>query len=928
MLIIRLAWKKKFTRMAKADDNSTPGNAERDQLQQALRFLAESTPAHDLSSFLRDSLAQIARFYGARWAFVGLFAHQDRNAIKTLALYDNGHFPDNITYTLDNSPCAQVLEGKLELIPAGVREQFPHDLLLKTMAVESYFGVALDAPDGPLGILVVMDQAPMLVSRLSRSVLRSFSVRITAEIQRFQTNARLQQRNDILHAVTRLSSIFYNGCPLDDNIAPAMKLLGQATLADRVFLIRNRQSGNNERVMELVSEWITHDVPHQATAKVLHGLAYTNGLTHWERALKAGRILQHSVPDSTGIMTRLAIEHLVAVPVFVEETWWGFIGFGRPRGTESWSTLEIEAMQTAAEMIGTAIAHDQAIKELNFAASVYENSLEAIMITDTDGRITRVNPAFTQVTGYSAEEIVGRDVSILHSDRHDAAFYEAIEQRLQQQGFWKGEIWSRRKSGEVYPQQTSISISLGCDRKVHHHIVQFTDISEQKRYQEHIQHLALYDPLTDLPNRRLFQERLDQALRESRRKENATALLYIDLDNFKMVNDTFGHATGDKLLLELTGRLRNMIRETDTLARLGGDEFTVILHALPDSPTILSRISEIAVQIIGLIKQPYHIEGHEALLSASVGIALYPKDSKNSNQLILHADRAMYHAKESGKNTYKFYSNAMDIQARKRHLMESRLRSALEKGEFLLHYQPQTDLESGRIIGLEALVRWQYDEQQLLYPADFIPLAEETGVIVDMGYWVLRTACNQLGKWHAQGFKHLAMTVNISPKQLLQTDFVEQVAGILRQAGVPPTCLELDTTEQILRQGALVTRTLTQLKEMGIRITLDDFGSGYSSLAQLRDSPLDAIKIDASFIDDIPNSPDASPLAAAIIALARALKLRVVAEGVESASQLEFLRHQNCDSAQGLMLGESLPADKMQLLLAPGWSPEISQQQL
>ena len=898
--------------------------------EKILRFLAESSPAEQLGSFIRKALAEVAGYYGVRWAFTGLFSDHSRVVIRTNAFYDNGNFPPNITYLVTDAPCEKVCLNKLEMVPSGVKEKYPNDLLLKALGVESYFGVSLEGLDGPMGVLVVMDDKPMRVPDPAQSVLRSFAIRIAAEIERADGYEELKRRDTILHAVSEISSRFLGACSLQDCTQNVLRILGEATSASRVHLLQNQASNQQSPVLVPQQEWNAEHIRSQSGAQTTGTSLYYPQLVRWAEMLSARKPIQGNIRDfplnERRLFQDLGIKSMVVVPIFVDEHWWGAIGFEDHLTEGGRSEAEIEALQSAADMVGAAIAHDRAEKELNFAASVYDNSLEAIMITDADDRVIRVNPAFSDITGYGEQEIVGRHVATLRSDRHEPEFYQAISDSLQESGFWQGEVWSRRKNGDVYPQQMNISMSREKIGQKVHYIALFNDISDQKRYQTHIQHLALYDPLTDLPNRRLFQERLDQALRESDREKSLIALLYIDLDNFKPVNDTFGHATGDQLLRDVTARLRNMVRESDTLARLGGDEFTVILHGLPDDKHSLSRIGDIADQVIQTLTEGYLINERDISLSASVGIALYPRDASNRKELILNADRAMYHAKESGKSNFKFYSEKMNKQARKRVLLENRLRTALTNQELQIHYQPQTDLESGQIVGLEALIRWQYKDNHLLYPDEFIPLAEDSGLIIPIGYWVIRTACSQLRQWHERGFRRLSMTVNVSPRQLLQVNFKEQVTEILQETGVSPELLELDTSEKILLgQESRELSTLTDLKKMGIRIALDDFGTGYSSLAQLRDCPLDILKIDSSFIGRIPQIPEASQLAAAIISLAHGLKLRVVAEGVENASQLEFLRQQHCDGAQGLMLGDSLPADKILLLLEPGWRPRVSQ---
>ena len=893
-----------------------------------LRFLAESTSADGSIDFIRRALSRTAEFWGVRWAFAGLFTDKTRTTLRTLAFYDRGKFPPDITYLLSDAPCGQTASAKTVFVPENVSALYPNDLLLKALGVESYLAVTLDGDKGPEGLLVLMDSQPMQVPDSAQALLRSVASRVHGEIKRLRGSNELSRRDNILQALHKVSSRFIGTHSLQSTMPEVLRILGRATESNRVYLASNRHLEADALLVQQY-QWLADGVPAGLAQQAPLTTRYHPELARWaevlgNRGAVYGSVREFPASERLLFLPR-GVNSMLVVPIFVAEQWWGLIGFESMDAGRHWSHTEIDALQSAADMVGAAIAQNRAQSELNFATNVYQNCLEGIVISDAEGRITRINPAFTRITGYEEGEIIGHNISTLRSDRHDEAFYREIADSLNSNGLWQGEVWSRRKNGEVYPQQTNITLSRDAVSQQVHRISLFNDISERKQYQDHIQHLALYDPLTDLPNRRLFEERLDQALRETRRKQNLTALLYIDLDNFKPVNDTFGHATGDHLLLEVTRRLRRVVREADTLARLGGDEFTVILHGLPNDEQSLSRVGDISDQIIEALIEPYNIDKHAINLSASIGVALFPKDASDRKELTLKADRAMYHAKESGRSTFKFYSEEIELRARRRLVLENRLKSALLRNELLVHYQPQVELESDRLIGLEALVRWQYGENRLLYPGEFIPLAENTGHIIPIGYWVIRTACSQLRRWHDQGMVHLRMTVNLSPRQLIHSHFTEQVRDILGETGVAPEALQFDTTEKILLSpDSRILETLEKLKKMGIRIALDDFGSGYSSLAQLKESPFDTIKMDASFIRNIPSNPEKSPLAAAIISLARGLKLRVIAEGVENPAQLEFLRQHHCDDVQGLMLGESLPAEKLHLLFRSEWQPQPS----
>ncbi|MEW5942505.1 MAG: EAL domain-containing protein [Pseudomonadota bacterium] len=548
----------------------------------------------------------------------------------------------------------------------------------------------------------------------------------------------------------------------------------------------------------------------------------------------------------------------------------------------------------------------QAEENLRLADKVFENSIEGIMITDARGTILRVNKAFTGITGYSQEEIVGKSPRVLRSNRHDDAFYRDMWAMLLEYGYWQGEIWNRRKTGEVYPEWQAI-IAIRDERgEAVNYLAVFADISKQKVAEERAQHLAYYDALTELPNRMLMLDRLRQALIIADANKWRVAVLYLDLDRFKSINDTLGHPFGDKLLQAVAGRLSDCVSESDTFARFSGDKFTAVLTNLGNK----QDAAVVAQGMLDALAEPFVLEGHEVFVSPSIGIASYPQDAGNGDDLVKNAEAAMYHAKEWGGNGYRFYNADMNATASKRITMENGLRRALERGEFVLYYQPQLSLRSGRIIGMEALLRWQHPELGLVAPGEFIPLLEENGLIVRVGEWVLRTACTQNRAWQEEGLPPLRVAVNLSVYQFRQSDLVDAVRHALEDAGLEPKYLELEITESTLIQDVQATiTTLQQLHELGVQIAVDDFGTGYSSLSYLKRLPIHKIKIDRSFVQDICCDPDDSAIASAIISLGHSLNMQVIAEGVETEEQLRYLREEGCDKIQGYLFSRPLPAD-------------------
>jgi diguanylate cyclase (GGDEF)-like protein/PAS domain S-box-containing protein len=559
--------------------------------------------------------------------------------------------------------------------------------------------------------------------------------------------------------------------------------------------------------------------------------------------------------------------------------------------------------------------HRKAEEHLLLWSKVLENSVEGIMVTDADNAIVTVNQAFTRVTGYALEEVRGKNPRLLQAKRQDRGFYQNMWAAITETGHWQGELWNRRKNGEVYPQWTSISTLRDSQGAITHHIGVFSDITERKAADERIRYLAHYDVLTGLANRTLLQARLEQALAAARRDRTYVALLFLDLDRFKNINDSLGHYSGDTVLQAVGERLRACVREGDTVARLGGDEFVIMLPDLRAG----DDAARVAEKVFGAMAHPFFIAGHELNLTLSLGISVYPDDGNEIGSLIKNADAAMYHAKEAGRNNYQFYTGDMNARALEALALENRLRHALERRELLLYFQPQVDLWSGRIIGAEALLRWQQPELGLVPPGKFIPIAEERGLIVPIGDWVLRNACAQNLRWQQQGLPAMPVAVNISALQFHQKGFVDKVAQAVQQSGLDPRYLELEITESILMRDAEATVAMMRaLRAMGLKLSIDDFGTGYSSLSYLRRFPLDRLKIDQSFVRDMAANSDAAAIASVIITLAKTLKLKAIAEGVETQAQLDLLRAQGCDEMQGYYFSKPLPAAEFEGLLKHG----------
>ncbi len=598
----------------------------------------------------------------------------------------------------------------------------------------------------------------------------------------------------------------------------------------------------------------------------------------------------------------------------------------RKDGSEFPLELSLAKWEAAEGWFVTGIIRDiterkQTEADLRIAAIAFETQ-EAMMITDTNQVILKVNQAFTRITGYSAEEAIGQTPALLKSGHQDAHFYQVMWESLARDGYWQSEIWNRRKGGDVYPERITITAVTNAEGNVVNYVATFDDISQHKKTEEIIHDLVFYDPLTKLPNRRLLLERLKHSIEVERRDGKQLALMMLDLDRFKVINSSLGYLAGDELLQQVATRIATRLRKVDIvarlrkvdlLARLGGDEFILLLEDIVHT----EDAARVAEEIIGILSQPFYLnQGDEIRITASIGISLYPQHGDNPQTLISYADAALHKAKDEGCGCFAYYSEDLTRAARKRIALEARLRKAIEQQELRVFYQAQVDIVSGHIIGAEALVRWEDPLEGLIAPDHFIPLAEETGMILEIGAWVLRATCRQGRQWLDAGLSPLTLAVNVSAYQFRRSDVSALVTTVLSETGFPAEQLELEMTESGLMecQGKIM-ELLNNLRALGVRFAIDDFGTGYSSLAYLKHFPLDLLKIDKSFIDDIPHQQDDMEIAATIIAMGHMLGFKVLAEGVETVEQLAFLQDKGCDAYQGYLKSKPVPADEFAELL-------------
>ena len=545
---------------------------------------------------------------------------------------------------------------------------------------------------------------------------------------------------------------------------------------------------------------------------------------------------------------------------------------------------------------------------LQVSAKVLDTMREAVVIMDAKFRVTAVNPAFTDITGYTVVDVMGKRPPFHAALKKKGGRYAAMLKALKTHGTWQGEVWSKRKTGDDYAESLTVSAITGGSGKVERYVAVTGDITRHKEDEERIHYQANYDALTGLPNRFLFLDRLGQALANEDRTGTKLGLLFINLDGFKLVNDTLGHAFGDLLLKEASARLDACARATDTVARLGGDEFTIIMPSLKDA----RHTSRLAQRALDSLARPFELDGHEAYVSASIGITIYPDDATDAGDLLKNAATAMDRAKNEGRANYQSFTSALNEEFRQRLIIRNGLSKALERGEFTLHYQPKVEILSGRITGVEALMRWDSADIGRVPPVQFIPVLEETGQVVEVGEWAIRTACLQHKAWYAAGLPPLCVAVNLSARQLRESSFVSVVGKVLRETGVDAAGLELEITESMLISDSEASvRALGQLHEMGIQLAMDDFGTGYSSLSYLKRFPIDTIKIDRSFVADLATDPDDVEIIKAIITIGHSLNRKVIAEGVETAEQLAILRKYRCDEMQGYLFSRPLPAEEM-----------------
>ncbi len=734
--------------------------------------------------------------------------------------------------------------------------------------------------------------------------------------ERRRAQFALEQRDRLLQAAAAALAELLTESAFDVAIQSALGILGRAVGADRAYVYQNIEHSQpgRHRARWLAAWRATQVMPHEPDP-ALRTLDYEPVFPGWWERLAAGDSIAANLgefPASAGaFLAGQAIKSLLILPVLVQGGFWGVIGFADRSGGRAWTATEDSLLRAVAAAIGHAYVRHQAEARQRLASAVFESVSESIVVTDAQRRILAVNRAFTVMTGYEEAEVLGRDPRLLKSGRHPDVFYRALWECLASEGHWQGELINRCKDGSLSVVLSAITEVRDAAGHLTHYVGTSHDISHQKEAERRIEQLANFDPLTDLPNRSLLTQRADLALSLATRSGRSVALLFMDLDAFKDVNDSLGHGAGDQILVEAARRLSGFMRGSDTLCRLGGDEFVLLL---PD--TEQRGAEEVANKILQTFRAPFMLAAHRLSVTLSIGVALAPRDGAAISELLKNADTALYQAKGSGRNMAVFFDRDMNRAAVERLTLSTELRAALATGQLRAHYQPKVDLVDGRLLAAEALVRWEHPSRGLLPPGVFIPVAESSGLIVEIGDWMLSEVCRQLAAWRQAGYPPVRVAVNLAARHFRSPGLAARVADLLSAHALSAQWLALELTEStLLDSGSTTVETLRSLRALGVELAIDDFGTGYSSLSYLRDLPIDALKIDRSFVKDLKDRADDRVFVSTIIALGHALGLVVIAEGVETEDQRAILREQGCDQAQGFFFARPESPERF----AKGW---------
>ena len=844
---------------------------ERKEAQAVDAFLAQAHGSPEGESFFFALARFLAKSLQMDYICIDRLEGDQLNA-STLAIWHDGHFESNLTYALRDTPCGEVVGKKVCCFPAGVCHAFPNDAALQDLQAESYVGVTLWGHTGkPIGLIAVIGRHELTNRTQAEITLERIAVRAAGELERLDAEAAMQESENRFRTVVEV---------MPDAIAlhRAGKLVFVNPAAVEMFGAASERDLIDKPILELIHPDFHAMVRERIKNTVEHG--------------QAAPMIEERYLKLDGSCFDVAVQ-------------------GRP--------IVLDGRPAVLSTVRDITANKQAEAKLQLAASVFDHAREGIMITSLDGTIIDVNEAFTRITGYGREEALGQNPRILNSGRHDAQYFAAMWRGLAEQGFWYGEIWNRRKNGEIFAEMQTISAVQNAQGIVQHYVSLFSDITAIKAHQSQLERLAHFDALTNLPNRVLLADRLQQAMAQAQRRGQQLAVVYLDLDGFKTINDQHGHEAGDQVLITLAERLKQAMREGDTMARLGGDEFVAVLIDLENVSACLPLVA----RLLAGAAQPVQVGDLTLQVSGSLGVTFYPQAQDiDADQLLRQADQAMYQAKLAGKNRYHIFDAAQDSSIRGHHESLEHIRLALANHEFVLHYQPKVNMRTGQVIGAEALIRWQHPEKGLLAPAAFLPVIEDHPLAVAIGEWVTETALTQMEFWHAAGL-HIPVSVNVGAHQLQQGDFVDRLRAILAaHPHVRPGWLELEVLEtSALADMAQVSQVIEACAQFGVMFALDDFGTGYSSLTYLKRLRVTLLKIDRSFVRDMLDDSDDLAILEGVIGLAAAFKRQVIAEGVESVAHGTALLQLGCELAQGYGIARPMPPEQLPQWAA-SWQPD------
>lgn len=843
----------------------------RKQVERLLNEIGTSVLARTGSQYFSSFTQFLTTKLDFDFAFIGQL-NQDREqlSITTLSFSEQGVELPNLTFVLKGTPCEKVVNDQRYFFPAKVAHQFPDDDFMVENQIESYVGVPIfDNQQNPLGLVSVLSRSPMESPEPASSILKIFVGQVGAEIIRSRQDLALrisEERNRILvdyapEAITILDATAQRFISANKNATKLFELSEERLLEHSPVDLSPEKQPNGL------------DSATAAQRQIESAINGHHPVFEWQHKNARGELIDCEVR-----LAKLPSEHGILV-----------------RGS---ITNISERKKTEAQM-----------RKLSSALA---QAGDAAMVTDREGNIEYVNQACVQITGFEQQELIGRTPRVLKSERMDKGFYQRLWETVLAGKPFSDIFINRHKNGSIYYEEKTITPLTNTSGEITHFISTGKDITERIQTEERLHHLAYHDPLTDLPNRLLLMERIEHAIHNAQRHQQRLAVMFLDLDRFKNINDTLGHNVGDSLLKQIATRIQDSLRSNDTFARLGGDEFAILVESLSDS----NEIASVAEKVIANFKTPIYVQDHELFTTVSIGISLFPENGQDATTLVKNADVAMYRAKEQGRDCYQFYSTELTTKAYERLSIENKLRRALENGEFELFYQPQILSPTNIVYGLEALLRWRDPERGLISPAGFIPVLEETGMIIPVGEWVLETACDDLKLWQQQSNLPVVIAVNLSSKQFEDPTLPKKVLNTLKQRQFDPKLLKLEITESALMiDPGRTARILRELTASGIRIAVDDFGTGYSSLSYLKQFPIHILKIDRSFIQDITVDPDDAAIVSAIIAMADSLSLDVIAEGVETFTQVKYLEQLSCEKIQGFLFAKPMSRDECFKLL-------------